>query len=192
MTRLLVLPDTDPSTTLVDTDDPAAIAEALAAQGVRFEQWKASHLLAPGAGQDEVLAAYRDDVERISAEGGYVTVDVVRLARGEGEDDATWAAKAAGAREKFLAEHTHDDDEVRFFVEGAGGFYLRIDGKVHVVACEAGDLLSVPAGTRHWFDMGTDPAFAAIRFFRIPEGWVGNFTGDPIASSFPAYDDVVA
>lgn len=192
MTRLLVLPDTDPSTTLVDTDDPAAIAEALAAQGVRFEQWKASHPLAPGAGQDEVLAAYRDDVERISAEGGYVTVDVVRLARAEGLDDAAWAATAAGAREKFLAEHTHDDDEVRFFVEGAGGFYLRIDGKVHVVLCEAGDLLSVPAGTTHWFDMGTNPAFAAIRFFKVPEGWVGNFTGDPIASTFPAYDELVA
>lgn len=189
MTRLLVLPDTDPATTLVDTDDPVAIAHALAAEGIRFEQWKASHLLAPGAGQDEVLAAYRDDVERICAEGGYVTVDVVRLARGD-EDDTTWAAKAAGAREKFLAEHTHDDDEVRFFVEGAGAFYLRRSGKVHVVACEAGDLLLVPEGTLHWFDMGTDPTFAAIRFFKIPEGWVGNFTGDPIASSFPAFDDL--
>lgn len=189
MTRLLVLADTDPSRTLLDTDEPTAIADTLGALGVRFEQWKASHVLAHGAGQDDVLAAYRDDVERICAEGGYVTVDVVRLARGD-EDDAAWAAKAAGARRTFLAEHTHDDDEVRFFVEGAGAFYLRVAGKVHVVACEAGDLLSVPAGTTHWFDMGSDPGFAAIRFFKIPEGWVGNFTGDPIAGSFPSFDDV--
>ena len=97
-----------------------------------------------------------------------------------------------GARGKFLAEHTHADDEVRYFVDGRGAFYLRLDGKVHIVTCETGDLLGVPAATRHWFDMGTDPNFTALRFFREPEGWVGSFTGDDIATRFPTFDQLTA
>jgi 1,2-dihydroxy-3-keto-5-methylthiopentene dioxygenase len=190
MTKLVVLPEGDAATTVLATTESAEIARVLDGVGVRFEQWVAAQPLAPGASQDEVLAAYRADVDRVCAEGGYVTVDVVGL-HGDPTDPA-WPAKAAEARGKFLAEHTHADDEVRFFVEGRGAFYLRLDGRVHVVCCEAGDLLSVPAGTRHWFDMGTNPSFVAIRFFREPEGWVGNFTQDDIATRFPAFDDLVA
>lgn len=189
MTTLLVHPETDPQSVALRTSDPAEIARELARRGVRYEQWSASAELAPGAGEAEVLAAYAADVERLRGEG-YGTVDVARLV--PNDDDPEWANTAATMRAKFLDEHTHDDDEVRFFIEGSGAFYLRIDGEVVVVICEQGDLLSVPAGTRHWFDMGTRPHFAAIRFFRIPEGWVGNFTGDPIASRFPAFDDLVA
>ena len=139
MTKLIVMPDSDPSTTLTSTTDPAAIAAALGTVGVRFEQWTAAAPLAADATQDDVLAAYRADVDRLMAEG-YVTVDVARL-RGDPADTA-WPAKAAEARGKFLAEHTHADDEVRFFVEGRGAFYLRLDGRVHIVCCEAGDQLA--------------------------------------------------
>ena len=66
-------------------------------------------------------------------------------------------------------------------------FYLRAAGKVHMTLCERGDLISVPAGTRHWFDMGPTPHFTAIRLFTTPAGWVANFTGIPIARSFPSY-----
>jgi 1,2-dihydroxy-3-keto-5-methylthiopentene dioxygenase len=160
---------------------------------VVFEQWGARQLPV-GAGSDEVLTAFAPEVERIRAMG-YDTVDVARLAGDPG--DAAFLEQAAGARAKFLAEHRHADDEVRFFVEGAGAFYLRLerpDGTtaVHIVQCEAGDFLSVPRGTRHWFDMGTRPRFTAIRFFQDPEGWVGDFTGDPIASTFPTFDELVA
>ena len=189
MTRLIVSPESDASQVEIDTEDPSVIAAELATVGVRFEQWKASHLLADGAGQDAVLAAYHDDVQRLSDEGGYVTVDVIRLAR-NAETDEEWSEKVTTSRHRFLAEHTHDDDEVRFFVEGEGAFYLRLNSRVHIVHCLAGDLLSVPADTRHWFDMGTSPRFAAIRFFRMPEGWVGNFTGDEIASRFPSLDSL--
>ncbi|HLH25255.1 MAG TPA: cupin [Chloroflexota bacterium] len=190
MTKLIVLPENDAATTLLATTDPAEIARALAGVGVRFEQWVAAAPLGAGASQDAMLAAYRADVDRLAAEGGYGTVDVVGL-RGDPADPA-WPAQAAEARGKFLAEHTHADDEVRFFVDGRGAFYLRLAGRVHIVCCEAGDLLGVPAGTRHWFDMGTNPAFVAIRFFREPEGWVGRFTGDDIATRFPAFDDLIA
>ncbi len=88
------------------------------------------------------------------------------------------ARDAAAARGKFLAEHRHAEDEVRFFAAGRGCFYLHLDGEVVAVVCEAAICCRCPAGTRHWFDMGSRPDFLAIRFFEEKDGWVGDFTGD--------------
>ncbi|WP_131764983.1 1,2-dihydroxy-3-keto-5-methylthiopentene dioxygenase [Candidatus Protofrankia californiensis] len=184
MAHLTTWPDGDPGRVLRDTDRPDEIVAALTSIGVRFEQW-ATVELSPGAGQDAVLAAYREHVDKVVAEQGFVLVDVAAL-HPTGAPD--WAATAAATRAKFLAEHTHADAEVRFFADGAGIFYLHSGDEVHAVLCEAGDLLSVPAGTTHWFDMGTDPSFTAIRFFHDPDGWVGDFTGSDIASRFPDFD----
>lgn len=188
MTTLVIHPDTDPAVTTLRTGDPDVITSELAGRGVRYERWSAGRELGPGASEADVLDAYAADVERLRDEG-YTTVDVARLVPDDSNPD--WPASAAAARERFLSEHTHDDDEVRFFVEGRGAFYLRIDGEVLIVVCEAGDLLSVPAGTTHWFDMGTRPHFAAIRFFKTPDGWVGNFTGSDIAGTFEPFDELV-
>ncbi len=87
-------------------------------------------------------------------------------------------------RKKFLDEHSHSEDEVRFFVDGQGLFALHIADKVYAVLCEGGDLISVPASTTHWFDMGPNPNFKVIRVFDNEKGWVANFTGSDIASKF--------
>ena len=160
------------------------IADKLAALGVRFERWQASAPLSANAGQEEVLAAYAEDVQRLTDEYGFQSVDVVSLG-------PTHPQKAE-MRQKFLAEHTHGDFEVRFFVDGKGLFYLHVGDKVYLVLCEQGDLISVPANTTHWFDMGENPDFKCIRLFVIPDGWVGEFTGSEIADRFPSYDQFVA
>ncbi len=157
------------------------ITSTLAAVGVRFERWQAVTPLAPGASQDEVIAAYKPQIDKLMAERGYVTVDVISLS-----DDHPQKAEL---RAKFLDEHQHAEDEVRFFVAGRGLFTLHIDDYVYAVLCEKNDLISVPAGTRHWFDMSEHPHFIAIRLFNNPEGWVANFTGDDIASRFPRLED---
>ena len=82
----------------------------------------------------------------------------------------------------------HSEDEVRFFVRGQGLFYLHFGDQVYAVLCQKNDLISVPDGTRHWFDMGPEPAFACIRLFTNPEGWVADFTGEDIASRLPRYE----
>jgi 1,2-dihydroxy-3-keto-5-methylthiopentene dioxygenase len=92
-------------------------------------------------------------------------------------------------RRKFLSEHRHTEDEVRFFVEGSGAFYLHADGKVFRTVCERGDLMSVPDGMPHWFDAGARPSFAAIRLFTNTEGWAAHYTGSDIAEKFPAFGD---
>ena len=92
-------------------------------------------------------------------------------------------------RDKFLHEHTHSDFEVRFFVDGEGLFYIRKNSRVYAILCNRGDLISVPANTKHWFDMGPRPYFKAVRLFTTPEGWVANFTGDKIADRFPRLEN---
>jgi 1,2-dihydroxy-3-keto-5-methylthiopentene dioxygenase len=162
----------------------AAITARLQALGVEFEHWQADRELADDADQDTVLAAYHEAVARLNARYGFRSIDVVSLTPDHPD--------AAMLRSKFLAEHTHADFEVRFFVDGSGLFYLHVGERVYMVLCERGDLISVPANTTHWFDMGTRPFFKCIRFFTTPDGWVGEFTGSDIATHFPDFDSYVA
>jgi 1,2-dihydroxy-3-keto-5-methylthiopentene dioxygenase len=178
--KLSVYDDHAPSVPLVTTTDGAEIARLLGEVGVRFERWTADAALPAAADQAAVLAAYASSVARVQADGGYGTVDVLRLAKG--------TPNVAPIREKYLAEHAHTEDEVRFFVEGSGAFYLHLQGKVYQAICVRGDLISVPAGTLHWFDMGPDPEFTAIRWFNDQAGWVPEYTGSDIAGRFPKYE----
>ena len=181
MSRIRIFQDDDPSTPLVETREHAAIAAELARIGVRFERWEANAPVAPGASQEAVIAAYRADIDRLMAEGGYQAVDVISLTPDHPQKDAL--------RQKFLDEHTHSEDEVRFFVAGSGLFTLHVGDKVYEVECVKDDLIAVPDGTTHWFDMGPEPRFVAIRFFEQPDGWIGHFTGTDIAQKFPRYDN---
>jgi 1,2-dihydroxy-3-keto-5-methylthiopentene dioxygenase len=184
MSRLTLYPEDSAARPLLETTDGAAIAAALKPIGVRFERWEASRQLPPDVDDAAVMDAYRGDIERLKTECGYRSVDVLRCLPDN--------PNRMELRQKFLDEHTHDEDEVRFFVEGAGVFYLRAAGKVHMTLCERGDLIGVPAGTRHWFDMGPAPHFTAIRLFTTPAGWVAKFTGEPIARKFPAFERLSA
>jgi 1,2-dihydroxy-3-keto-5-methylthiopentene dioxygenase len=183
MTALTVYPENQPHLGETATDF-SAIQERLNAIGVQFERWTANCAFAADAGQDTVLAAYSDSIDRLKRQYSFQSVDVISLSP-DHPDKATF-------RQKFLAEHTHADFEVRFFVEGRGLFYLHAEGKVYAVLCEQGDLISVPANTTHWFDMGENPKFKCIRLFTTPDGWVADFTGSDIAKSFLTLDQYVA
>jgi len=180
MSELSIFADSQPDIELLHSTDTAAIAAELNKVGIRFEQWQTNAPVKAGADSDQVLAAYRDDIDKLVAEEGYQTVDVISLDAGNPET----LAKVPELRQKFLSEHRHNEDEVRFFVDGQGLFSLHVQDKVYEVLCQKGDLISVPANTPHWFDMGPKPGFVAIRFFNNPEGWVANYTGSAIAESF--------
>lgn len=172
------------STPQLQSSDGAEIARALAERGVRFERWATPVDLPAGAEQAEILAAFAGEIGRVQAGGRYRTVDAIRLSPDHPDRQAL--------RAKFLAEHTHGEDEVRFFVQGRGLFSLHIAGEALQVLCERGDWIGVPAGTRHWFDTGERPDFCALRFFDNSEGWVARFSGDPIASRFPLLEELLA
>jgi 1,2-dihydroxy-3-keto-5-methylthiopentene dioxygenase len=176
MTTLTIHPETKASAPILTTSDPQRIREELEKVGVRFERWRAAVDLSPTADQEATLAAYAVDIEHLKTERGCQAVDVLRM-RPEHPD-------RKGARAKFLAEHTHDDDEIRFFVEGSGAFFVHAGNRVLEIVCERDDLISVPAGAKHWFDMGERPNFTTIRMFTRPDGWVASFSGDNIATQF--------
>lgn len=180
MSQLRVFPENAPDKPFLDTTDGVAIARELGTIGVRFERWRAAKPISAGAPQDHVLAAYRADIERLMRDGAYKTADVISVTPSHPDK--------AALRAKFLDEHTHSEDEIRFFVDGQGLFYLHAEGRVYGIVCAKGDLISIPAGTTHWFDMGPLPKLACIRIFTNPEGWVARFTGSNIGDRFPKLD----
>lgn len=180
MSRLQVFDDTDAAVTLLNTSDAAAIGDALGAIGVRFERWP----LRPLGAESDILTVYVDEIARQTQEGGYRSIDVARVAPDHPERETM--------RDKFLSEHTHGEDEVRFFVDGEGLFTLHHAGRVFNMLCTAGDLISVPAGMAHWFDMGAAPRFTAIRLFVNPDGWIAEFSGSDIAARFPRLEPAPA
>lgn len=168
MTTLSIyqLPQTaQPAERLVSFSDIAAL---LADAGIHLERWEISSLPAT-VDSDTLLSHFQQDIARLKLQEGYTAADVIRITPDHPDKQAL--------REKFLQEHTHSEDEVRFFVEGSGTFFVPLGDKVFRLTCEAGDLLRVPANTRHWFDCGAQPDFTAIRIFTNPAGWVGHFTG---------------
>lgn len=178
MSRLTVYAENAPAQPMLRTEDADQIAQALGAIGVRFERWESPVALSPDDSAEAILDAYRPYLDRLMGETGAGSADVIKLTPDH--------PQAAALREKFLAEHIHTEDEVRFFVHGAGNFIMHVDGRVYDAHCEQGDLISVPANTRHWFDAGEAPFFTALRIFTDTSGWVAHFTGDDISARFPA------
>lgn len=177
MSALTIFTDREASQPVWHSTDAEAIRDRLNAKGVRFERWEADRDLGENPDAETVINAYQHAIDRLVAEKGYQSWDVISMRADNPQKTVL--------REKFLNEHTHGEDEVRFFVEGAGLFCLHLDGEILQILCEKNDLISVPAGTPHWFDMGSSPHFTAIRIFDSQEGWVANFTGDKIADAYP-------
>lgn len=142
----------------------------LAEIGIGFEVWMPAHELGEGAENQEVLEAFAHEIETLKSQGGYVTADVIDLYPDTPNLDTMLA--------KFSKEHWHDEDEVRFIVEGNGVFHIRPQDGSPVVALyvEKGDLARVPAGTWHWFDLRKDKRIRAIRLFQDPSGWTPHYT----------------
>jgi 1,2-dihydroxy-3-keto-5-methylthiopentene dioxygenase len=177
MSRLTVYREDAPGTAILRTEDPSEIARELGRIGVRFERWESPVALSPDDPSDAILAAYRPYLDGLMGATGAGSADVIKLTPDN--------PNAPALRQKFIAEHTHSEDEVRFFVHGSGNFVLHLDGRVWDAHCTQGDLISVPANVRHWFDAGERPFFTALRIFTDTTGWVPHFTGDAISTRFP-------
>jgi len=172
-----VYADTAPDVALFDSQEPAAVAAALAEINTGFERWESPVVITAETPADEILAAYKPYLDTLMGATGAGSADVVKLTPDH--------PMATELRAKFLNEHTHSEDEIRFFVSGSGHFVLHENGKVYVALCEAGDLIRVPAGIKHWFDAGLAPSFTALRIFTDTTGWIPHFTGDHISARFP-------
>lgn len=176
MSKITVFQEDDASCILQSSKEKNEIASILNSIGVCFEQWQTSRELSSTASIDAIMAAYKSDIDKLINSEGYQSIDAISLTPDN--------PNKGELRKKFLAEHTHAEDEVRFFVKGEGLFTLHIKDKIYEVLCTQGDLISVPKNTRHWFDMGSNPNFTAIRLFNNPDGWIAQYTGSDISNQF--------
>ncbi len=148
--------------------DVAEIREFLAPFGIWYEQWDVAGRIGSEATNEEILSAYAPEIERLKKAGGFVTADVINVSPATPGLDAMLA--------KFSKEHTHSEDEVRFTVKGSGVFHIHpAGGPVFAIQVEAGDLINVPQGTQHWFDLCSDKTIRCIRLFQDISGWTPHY-----------------
>jgi len=154
-----------------------AVKDYLAGIGIGYEIWKPAFHLERNADNGEILNAFANEINKLKDQGGYQTADVIDLYPDTPNLDVMLA--------KFSKEHWHDEDEVRFIIEGRGVFHIRPkDGDVVALEVEEGDLARVPAGTWHWFDLCQDKRIRAIRLFQDPTGWTPHYTDSGVDSGY--------
>ena len=153
------------------------IAAGLGSHGINYERWTPSHPIADNAPPEEILAAYSREIEELKNRGGYVTADVIDVSPTTPGLDEMLA--------KFNREHWHDEDEVRFIIAGHGLFHIHsTTGAVLAIEVEPGDLIRVPRGTLHWFNLCADRRIRAIRLFQDTAGWTPHYTESRVDENF--------
>ncbi len=200
VTLLQVMPVEAPADVRLRSDDEEVIRRELLWIGVRFGRWHAAHRLPAEADDAAITRAYRCHIDHVRAESGYRAVEIARLPEGPEGPHAPAAAghdpPPTGPDQAFCedcpGEHLHEEDLVRFVVAGSACFFLHVSGAVHAVLCTAGDLLSVPGRTAHWFDAGADPRYTAIRFRQGAGGAGTRCLPNGLAARFPGFDALAA
>ena len=158
-------------------DGEAPVAAFLASQGIDYERVAERPGAPADAPADVILSAYADKIDALKARGGYIVADVIDVSAETPGLDAML--------KRFSSEHWHDEDEVRLIAEGRGVFHIHPEnGPVFALEVEAGDLIRVPRGTHHWFDLCGDRRIRAIRLFQDKSGWTPHYTESGVDSQF--------
>ncbi len=153
------------------------IQNYLAERGVSFKRWSAAHEYSEDASPEVIMEAYKHELVPVMKAQGFTTSDIIMVHPTQRE--------LIKIRNKFIKEHTHSEDEARFFLDGEGAFWMHFEsGEVVRLICERGDFLSVPRGLRHWFDIAPKYHVKAIRLFTDPSGWVAQYTGSGVEERF--------
>jgi 1,2-dihydroxy-3-keto-5-methylthiopentene dioxygenase len=157
--------------------DVQEIQEFLEPHGIWYEQWDVAGRLKEDTTNEEILAAYEPEIQRLKERGDFVTADVISVSPETPGLDEMLA--------KFSSEHTHSEDEVRFTISGSGIFHIHPSaGPTFGIQVESGDLINVPRDTRHWFDLCSTRNIRCIRLFEDTSGWAPHYVDDPIHEEF--------
>ena len=144
----------------LEQNDDAITIDQLRAEGVHFEQLPTDR------------AGFQGSLDVLKKDKGYIEQDEVALS------PATEGLEALCA--KFIDEHFHDEDEVRFVLAGAGIFEIRSeqDRWMHLLV-EQGDLIVVPAGRHHRFMLTESRNIRCLRLFKDSSGWTPHYRASP-------------
>jgi 1,2-dihydroxy-3-keto-5-methylthiopentene dioxygenase len=153
------------------------IATYLNGIGIDYAKWENLKQVSEDATDQEILDGYADEIEVLKEKGGYVTADVINIVPTTPGLDVML--------NKFNKEHWHDEDEVRFIVKGHGLFHIAPEGgDVVSIEMEAGDMIRVPRGTKHWFNLCGDKTVRAIRLFQDVSGWTPQYTDSGVDAGY--------
>ncbi|WP_166241659.1 1,2-dihydroxy-3-keto-5-methylthiopentene dioxygenase [Paenibacillus turpanensis] len=157
------------------------VKEFLNNQGVLYEHWDASKLPADlqekfvlsDEEKQQILSTFDSEIRDLAGRRGYRTWDVIALS------EAT--PNIEELLKKFENVHTHTEDEVRAITAGNGIFIIKGSDDVGYfdVELSAGDVISVPEGTAHFFTLMSDRKIVAVRLFIETEGWIAHPFADP-------------
>lgn len=152
--------------------DRQAIEQYLGRYGIWYEYWPVDGRIDDDADAQDILDAYEPEIDRLMHKGKFVAADVINVTPQTPNLDALL--------EKFNKEHTHSEDEVRFVVKGRGIFHINPGNgdPVFAVQTDAGDMINVPRGTKHWFDLCDDRCIRCIRLFEDQSGWTPQYVED--------------
>ena len=157
--------------------DAVEIANYLTGIGIDYAKWENLKQVSEDASDQEILDGYSDEIEMLKEKGGYVTADVINIVPTTPGLDVML--------NKFNKEHWHDEDEVRFIVKGHGLFHIAPEGgDVVSIEMEAGDMIRVPRGTKHWFNLCGDKTVRAIRLFQDVSGWTPQYTDSGVDAGY--------
>lgn len=181
MSRLSVHHQTSPDIPNKVLGHAEDITSTLAAVGIDFRVLDIDLKLQPGVAQAEVLSAIAAPLRQLQSDHdlGHVEVTSIDQRRWPTEHD-----KPVGAPQEITVE----GEQRYLFLSGQGMLSLHIDDYVFVLLAERNALVSVPAGTRHWFDLGEFPYCTMVRL-STGNAAVGKPSGDDIAARFPRLED---
>jgi len=168
----------------VVTSNEDDISHYLQADGIRMEHWplKASEI-GDRMAESDVLQHYALNIKQAKQDLAHTQVDIVNIQPGD--------SRAIGLRDKYLSEHTHEEDEARFLLSGSLLLYIHVNERIHVVQCVAGDYIVVPKGVKHWLDIGPEPDYQCIRIYNDIAALNNNYTGSYVAESTPRWEGIL-
>jgi len=158
-----------------------AVREFLAQYEVIYEHWDTSKLredlkekfILTDEEKQEILNTFDADIRDLASRRGYLTWDVITLSEATPNLEELLA--------KFENVHTHTEDEVRAITAGQGIFIIKGNDEIGYfdVELEAGDVISVPEHTPHFFTLMENKKIVAVRLFIETEGWIAHPHNDP-------------
>lgn len=165
------------------SDDFSVQVAELAEDGVYFSKREVlSTLPNSKLGRDQLIKLYQELVDDIKRDHNYLYADIAQLSKND--------PHSVVARSQYISEHTHSEDEARFFIEGAVLVYIHVNQKIHILQCGPGDLLIIPKRVKHWMDIGPEPSFTSIRWYNTKGGLQTEFTGSYVAESTPRWETI--
>jgi 1,2-dihydroxy-3-keto-5-methylthiopentene dioxygenase len=113
-------------------------------------------------------AAFQTPLDELKERNGYVTQDEVALL-----PDMPNLQEIC---DRFVDEHFHDEDEVRFVLAGGGVFDIRSnDDRWMRVEVTEGDLIVIPKKRHHRFFLNDEKMIRCVRLFQDASGWVPHY-----------------